>query len=258
MNHLDRHRRFPWEIIVWKNWNQTLLYEQKAPNQPKPNPNPIYRTGRHVVTGQTSRSTCSGNRYTILTWLRGLPICLLNVYVNSTLHTSHFLVDTHLMTRTCVAQVQVWRAQRTFHIISCVIFMHSCCVFDSPRFSLPLLVVHFLSHHSVHQSSLLLLLPRYWWTTTLRTPADEDLDTVAEYDTLTSYWPNDYHISETAKPYIQESWTRMTLSTMTTPSAWRSLHHCSLRSEKNQRAVDKLVTLLKKVCCQVSRCLCVM
>ena len=34
---------------------------------------------------------------------------------------------------------------------------------------------------------------------------------------------------------------------MTAPSAERSLHHCSLRSEKNQRAVDKLITLLKKV-----------
>ena len=42
---------------------------------------------------------------------------------------------------------------------------------------------------------------------------------------------------------------------MTTPSAERSLHHCSLTIEKNQRAVDKLITLLKKVCCQVSRCL---
>ena len=42
---------------------------------------------------------------------------------------------------------------------------------------------------------------------------------------------------------------------MTTPSAERSLHHCSLRSEKNQRAVDKLITLQKKVCCRVSRCL---
>ena len=40
--------------------------------------------------------------------------------------------------------------------------------------------------------------------------------------------------------------------------AERSLHHCSLRSEKNQRAVDKLVTLLKKVCCQLSPCLSVM
>ena len=36
-------------------------------------------------------------------------------------------------------------------------------------------------------------------------------------------------------------------------SAWRSLHHCSPRSEKMQRAVDKLITLLTKVCCQVNR-----
>ena len=42
------------------------------------------------------------------------------------------------------------------------------------------------------------------------------------------------------------------------PSAERSLHHSSLRSDKIQRAVDKLINLLKKVCCQVSRCLSVM
>ena len=35
--------------------------------------------------------------------------------VNSTPHTSHFLVYSHLMTRTCVAQAQVWRAQGAFH-----------------------------------------------------------------------------------------------------------------------------------------------
>ena len=52
--------------------------------------------------------------------------------------------------------------------------------------------------------------------------------------------------------------TCMTWRSMTTPSAERSLHHCSLRSEKIQRAVDKLITLLMKVCCQVSRCLSVM
>ena len=52
--------------------------------------------------------------------------------------------------------------------------------------------------------------------------------------------------------------TCMTRRLVTTPSAERSLHHSSLRSEKNQRAVDKLITLLKKVCCQVSRCLSVM
>ena len=41
-------------------------------------------------------------------------------------------------------------------------------------------------------------------------------------------------------------------------SGKRSLHHCSFRSEKNQRTEDKLITLLKKVCCQLSRCLSVM
>ena len=39
---------------------------------------------------------------------------------------------------------------------------------------------------------------------------------------------------------------------------WRqrrqSALYCSLRSEKNQLAVDKLITLLKKFCCHVSRC----
>ena len=44
-----------------------------------------------------------------------------------------------------------------------------------------------------------------WRTNALCTPADEDLGTLAEYDPLTSYEPNDYHISETTEPYIQES-----------------------------------------------------
>ena len=79
--------------------------------------------------------------------------------MNSTPRTSHFLVDSHLMTRTCVAQAQVWRAQRTFHVIACVIFMRSCCVFDSPRLSLPILAVYLLSYRLVHLLSLQLLLP---------------------------------------------------------------------------------------------------
>ena len=77
--------------------------------------------------------------------------------MNSTPHTSYFLVDSHLMTRTCVAQAQVWRAQCAFHIISCVIFMRSCCVFDS---TLPSSSCHFLSYRLVHLPSLQLLLPR--------------------------------------------------------------------------------------------------
>ena len=40
------------------------------------------------------------------------------------------------------------------------------------------------------------------------------------------------------------------------PSGKRSLHHCSFRSEKNQRTEDKLITQVEKVCCQLSPFLC--
>ena len=51
--------------------------------------------------------------------------------------------------------------------------------------------------------------------------------------------------------------TCLTRNLTTRPSAERSLHHCSCRSEKNQRTEDMLITLLKKVCCQLSLFLCV-
>ena len=57
----------------------------------------------------------------------------------------------------------------------------------------------------------------------------------------------------TAGPQTCTTWR-----SMSTPSGKRSLRHCSLRSEKIQLAVDKLITLLTKACCQVSRCLSVM
>ena len=44
-----------------------------------------------------------------------------------------------------------------------------------------------------------------WWTHSLCTSANEDLGTLAEYDPLTGYEPNDYHTSEATEPYIQES-----------------------------------------------------
>ena len=61
--------------------------------------------------------------------------------------------------------------------------------------------------------------------------------------------------SSRSNPATRGPRTCMTRRSVTTPSAERSLHHCSLTSEKNQRAIDKFITLLKKVCCQVSRCL---
>ena len=61
------------------------------------------------------------------------------------------------------------------------------------------------------------------------------------------------NFSSRSNPATRCPRTCMTRSSVTTPSAERFLHHCSLRSEKNQRTVDKLITLLKKVCCHVSR-----
>ena len=78
--------------------------------------------------------------------------------VNSTPHTPHFFVESQWRTW---LKSQVWRAQRTFHIIACVIFMRSCCVFDSPRLSL-LLAVYLLSYRLFHLPGLQLLLPRSW------------------------------------------------------------------------------------------------
>ena len=43
------------------------------------------------------------------------------------------------------------------------------------------------------------------WTNSLCTLANEDLGTLAEYDPLTGYEPNVYHITEATEPYIQES-----------------------------------------------------
>ena len=85
---------------------------------------------------------------------------------------------------------------------------------------------------------------------------------------VTGYEPNffdDDNFSETTEIFIRES------SRDTRPSYLHDLeiddytigralshHHFSLRSEKIQRPVDKLITLLTKACCQVSRCLSVM
>ena len=94
-------------------------------------------------------------------------------------HTSHVTFSSWV-TMTHVAQAQVWRAQRTFHVISCVIFMRSCCVFDSPRLSLSLFAVYLSLLSSCSPT-----LSRMWWTNPLCTSAHEDLGNLAEYDPLT-------------------------------------------------------------------------
>ena len=123
--------------------------------------------------------------------------------VNSTPHTTHFVSVAQRMTRTRVAQVV---SLACAHHIPCVIYMGSCCMFwlssATPLSSLCCL--------SSLLSSCLSSLPstsssKMWWTNFLCTSANEDLGTLAEYDPLTGYEPNDYHISETTEPYNQES-----------------------------------------------------
>ena len=98
-------------------------------------------------------------------------------------------------------------------------------------------------------------------------PRNEESGPLVNNAPLTGYEPNSSTTTTSQRPLKFSSRsppatpgprTFMTRRSVTAPSAERSLHHCSLRSEKNQRAVDKLITLLKKVCCQVSRCLSVM
>ena len=85
------------------------------------------------------------------------------------------------------------------------------------------------------------------------TPPNEESGALAKTTSSTGYEPNvidNFDYSETTEIFFQEQ------SSDTMPSsAKRYHHHCSFRSEKTQRAVDKLITLLKKVCCQVSPCL---
>ena len=72
-------------------------------------------------------------------------------------HTSH-VTFSRTMTRTCVAQVV---SLACAHHISCVIFMRSCCVFDSLQLlHFPLLAVYLLSYRLVFPPGHQLLLPR--------------------------------------------------------------------------------------------------
>ena len=90
----------------------------------------------------------------------------------------------------------------------------------------------------------------------MRTSANQELGILAENNLLTGHGPNvhdDCHFLETAEVFFQGQ------SSDSFPSylfkAERSLHQCSLWSEKIQLTEDKLITFVKKVCCQVSLCL---
>ena len=101
---------------------------------------------------------------------------------------------------------------------------------------------------------------------TTGTPPNEESGPLADNTPVTGYEPSipdDSHHSETAEIFFQVQSsntvprTCLTRNSTTRRSTKRSLYHCSFRNEKNQRTKDKLITLLKKVCCQLSPFLCV-
>ena len=100
----------------------------------------------------------------------------------------------------------------------------------------------------------------FMWSTPGRsgtgTPPTEESGPLDENTPFTRYepkLPDDFHYSETTEIFFRDE------SSDTVPSYLfdaelddETIGHCSFRSEKNQRTVDKLITLLKKVCCQLS------
>ena len=94
-------------------------------------------------------------------------------------------------------------------------------------------------------------------------PPTEDSCSLAEFSSPTGYGPKllvDFHYSETTVLIFQESGDKGTepsylcdaeLDDETIRKALSS-PHCSFRSEENQRTEDKLITLMKNFCCQLS------
>ena len=121
--------------------------------------------------------------------------------MNSTPHTSHFLVlhSTHFSVTLTLAQV--W----------CVAhFISSSCAHDVVVLILSTTLPSTLCFPSSLSSSFSFSWSSssssmMWGTSTLRTLANEDLGTLAENNSSTSYEPNDLHISETTDIFIQES-----------------------------------------------------
>ena len=136
--------------------------------------------------------------------------------------------------------------------------MRSCVCSDSLRLlHFPPHADHLLSYHPVLPPAHQLHLPRCGGQIPcalqlLRTLAPLPSTTLSQVmsPTTTTFRRLLNHTSRNPRSRMG---SRMTSSTMTSPSARRSLHHCSPRSEKMMRAVDEPITLKTKVCRPVSR-----
>ena len=174
--------------------------------------------------------------------------------VNTTPHTSHFLVQLH---------AHAWLKAQVVclscaHHLSWFILMRSCVCSDSLRLlHIPLFAHHFLSYHPVLPPAHQLHLPGCGGQISsalslMRTLAPLPSTTLSQFMSPTTTTSR-RRLNRTSRNPRSRMGPRMTSSTMTSPSAERSLHHCSPRSQKMMRAVDEPITFKNKVCRPVCR-----
>ena len=172
--------------------------------------------------------------------------------VNTTPHTSIFS-----QWITCTRMAQVWVRTRfitsMFHVSSGVSFW----LFSLRRLHFLLFPHDLLSYHLVLPSAHQLHLPGRGGQIPcalplMRTLAPLPSTTLSQVMSPTTT-TSQRLLNHTPRNPRSRMGPRMTSSTMTSPSARRSLHHCSPKSEKMQRAVDEPITLKKKVCRPVCR-----
>ena len=156
-------------------------------------------------------------------------------------HTSHvtfFLSVAQLMTRTCVAQVVCLAC--ALHI-PCFILMRSCGCFDLTLFDYSTFL-SLLTIFSLIILSFFLPINFIFQGVVYKFPVHTSRRQL-----------NDTSRNPQSRMGPRMTSSTMVSSTMTSPSARRSLHHCSPRSEKMMRAVDEPISLVTKVCRPVSR-----
>ena len=107
------------------------------------------------------------------------------------------------------------------------------------------------------------LIDRLFSLCTTAPPPNEEFCPLAEFTPPTGYEPkllDDFHYSETTEIFFQEQsgdkdavHSYLCDAELDDETIGKALSSplCSFRSEKNQRTEDKLIALLKKVCCQI-------
>ena len=142
-------------------------------------------------------------------------------------HTSHvtFSHFSHLITRNERGSSRKFGV-RTSHSHASSPCAHVVCLILFDLLHFPLFAVYLLSYHLVFLLGHQLHLPRCGGQIPCALSANEDLGTLAEYD------PSHKLMSPNRRILISRMGPSLTSSTMTSPSGWRSLHHCNTQESR--------------------------